>query len=1051
MRVIALSSDDKASMEVEFTDGATIVCHPNHEWFVFDRTKNSAYRNARFIYETKHMLERGLWMGERNSRGGRGRFQVDSGIRIAGRQVELPVPPYVLGVWLGDGTAEKNCITYSPSDIAIVKRIERTGIKRTTTNTHPQTGVRTDYFRDLYALLVENDLLGNKHIPPIYFTASLDQRLHLLAGLIDSDGYVYERNGRTVISSSDSNLVRDISRLIATFGWRVTQSWADPQLSSSGIQGKKAVCQITFSLDLRIPCALERKQTTHFDPVARRRSIKHIRQVKPVPGRCIQVESGIYLAGDTLVPTHNSELVSTRLPSFWLAHNPDLPVAMVSYAASLSYRNSRNARAVLQDPRFQFIFPGISLDPKNNRVEDWHLDRFRGYAMAVGVGGPITGHGFGLGLIDDPIENWAAAQSDTLRESIWQWWLGTFKTRLWEGASTIFMMCMPGETPVLMSDGTWRRLDTIRPGEMVKSYDNGELVNRQVEAFLPQGRKFVYEIKTGNHAIKATPNHPFLVEQKDGKRVWVRADKLEKGDQIVVLGQNGSGVNPRNLDEDDCWTLGFMFGDGWMGHNPRKDTGAMRWFTCVAIGEDDAPAKRVVEYINRKFSVRPRKTTGRYYRTDNARVGRWFESLGLIGDAHSKRIPELVFRLPVDLRRAFLDGLMEADGYTDDRHRGQINLTSKPLVEQVKLLAESCGYRTSNIYRHHGIYQPPGSPEPIEADSYNIQFQQNRIAQSQFETATIRSVRRINSVPVYDLTVADTHNFIAWGCVVHNTRWHEDDLAGRILDHEGTVKEGGKWEVLTYPALATEDDLLGRDVGEALAPSRFSRNWLIDFRNTSVEQVWQAEYQQRPIPPEGDFFKIGRIDIVNNVPAEVCRIIDGVPVNIKGGCRFWDLAGTEKKTAKRDPDSTSGTLVVEHEGYYYVLDNINVQYGPDQVEDLIKQTAKLDGTNVKVRIEQEPGQSGKAQIEYYVKLLAGFDVDGVPATGDKKVRAAGWAAQINHGNVYLLKGPWNKKWLAQHANFPHGTHDDDVDSSAGSFNEVTLGEEEWSRPDFAHL
>jgi predicted phage terminase large subunit-like protein len=725
VRVIAISEQGIADREVEFSDHSAIRCHAKHEWSVFDRSMSSEHRHRPFIWETDALREHGLIYGKRGNRGSRSVFQLDAPVGIKGRHRDLPVDPYVLGVWLGDGTESKNCVVYHPSNRAIVDRMARHGMLLTAGSTHSETGCETGYFRELYGQLNSAGLLGNKHIPDAYFTSSIEQRLQLLAGLIDTDGYVYPRNGRTVFSTGNDRLVRDVSRLIATLGWRVTHSWAEPAISSSGIRGRQPVCQITFNPTVDIPVELGRKKNPKIEPIERRRSIVDIRDIPPEPGRCIQVEGGIYLAGDRLIPTHNSELVSTRLPSFWLAHNTELPVAMVSYAASLAKRNSRYARSVMDSPFYQEIFPGIMPDEKNWRIEDWHVKNRKGYAMAVGVGGPITGHGFGLGLIDDPIENWAAAQSETLRETIWQWWLGTFRTRLWEGASIIFMM----------------------------------------------------------------------------------------------------------------------------------------------------------------------------------------------------------------------------------------------------------------------------------------------------------------------------------------TRWHEDDLAGRILDQEGTVEEGGEWEVLSYPALAEdpETDPLGRKVGEPLAPSRYSRNWLVNFRDKSVEQVWQAEYQQHPVPPSGDFFKVGRIELVEAIPAELGRVIRGVPVALTGGARYWDLAGTERKTAKREPDSTSGSLMNQHVGLYYWLDNINVQYGPDRVEQIIKQTANLDGDRVRIRIEQEPGQSGKAQIAHYVTLLAGFDVEGIPSSGDKMVRAAAFAAQVNSGNVRMLKAPWNKKVLAVLANFPHGREDDDVDSGAGAFNSLDLEGKKWRKQGFASV
>ncbi|MFV2044342.1 MAG: phage terminase large subunit [Anaerolineales bacterium] len=431
-----------------------------------------------------------------------------------------------------------------------------------------------------------------------------------------------------------------------------------------------------------------------------------------------------------------SELVSTRLPSYWLAHNPELPVALVSYGASLAYRNSRYARSVFESPQYKEIFPHMMGDTSNWRMHDWHILDDKGYVLAAGVGGPLTGHGFGLGIIDDPIENWAAGQSETLRESVWQWWMGTFKTRMWEKGRIVFMM----------------------------------------------------------------------------------------------------------------------------------------------------------------------------------------------------------------------------------------------------------------------------------------------------------------------------------------TRWHEDDLAGRILRREGRIEEGGKWTVISYPALADHKeglDALGRKPGDALAPSRYSREYLEDFRDDVGPHVWSAEFQQKPTKPEGDLFKIGRIQLVNAVPAEVAdvylpdpteRFPEPFPVirQVFKGTRAWDLAGSTKKVQKQDPDYTVGFLVVIHEGSVYLLDMVREQMSPDQAEQMVRITAGTDGKKVRVRIEREPGQAGIYQIDNYIKMLMGYDVDGMSATGDKMVRSSTLASQVNAGNVFMLRALWNKFALNELAGFPNAAHDDIVDAAAYAFNDQATGVM-WVKMDFKSI
>lgn len=141
-------------------------------------------------------------------------------------------------------------------------------------------------------------------------------------------------------------------------------------------------------------------------------------------------------------PQHGkSELVSVRLPAFFLARHPNKPVIVASYAASLAYRMSRHARGVVESAEFGLLFPSVKTNPISRAVNHWELSPpHRGALVAAGVGGPITGHGASLGVIDDPFENWAQAQSETIRDRVWEWWKGTFRTRIWEGGSIVLIM-----------------------------------------------------------------------------------------------------------------------------------------------------------------------------------------------------------------------------------------------------------------------------------------------------------------------------------------------------------------------------------------------------------------------------------------------------------------------------------------------------------------------------------------------------------------------------------------------------------------------------------
>ena len=105
-----------------------------------------------------------------------------------------------------------------------------------------------------------------------------------------------------------------------------------------------------------------------------------------------------------------------------------------------------------------------------------------------------------------------------------------------------------------------------------------------------------------------------------------------------------------------------------------------------------------------------------------------------------------------------------------------------------------------------------------------------------------------------------------------------------------------------------------------------------------------------------------------------------------------------------------------------------------KVEQLIVNTAKHDGLNVMIGLEQDPGQAGKMEVEYLIRQLAGFSVKAILATTSKQVRAKPLSSQCESGNVKICRGDWNKPFLATLENFPEGDKDDDVDSASGAFN-----------------
>lgn len=172
------------------------------------------------------------------------------------------------------------------------------------------------------------------------------------------------------------------------------------------------------------------------------------------------------------------------------------------------------------------------------------------------------------------------------------------------------------------------------------------------------------------------------------------------------------------------------------------------------------------------------------------------------------------------------------------------------------------------------------------------------------------------------------------------------------------------------------------------------------------------------------------------------EIVDAVPA---GGreLRFWDLAATARKSA----DYTASCKGVIVDKVIYILDATNEQIDPARTDKTMLNTAGQDGRQVVVRWEQEGGASGKRDTYHIVTMLAGYDARGILPQGDKITRAKPLAAQALAGNVKLLRGAWNERWL-NHMHAQDGkptTHDDEMDAASGMYSELLHLSGAWTR------
>ena len=331
--------------EVHFSDGAVIVADAEHQWLTETRaarkSKSAAERgynrtrNQRIfpsVVTTAQMAET-----VRCGREGRANHAIGTTGALQGASTDLPLDPYVLGAWLGDGHTRGNRITSETAEIPMyieargydVRPHGRMLYSITLPSSEPAerhtcpdcggrltgaylcAGCRADH-GTFTALLRKIGVLGAKHIPAAYLRAPEPVRRDLLAGLMDTDGTVVKGVGSCQFAVTDRRLADGVFELVVSLGYKCGRT-SKPVL---GRTPESSTCYILNFSTVDDVFHLERKRLLHKEQrpstTARigRRYVKDVVAIESVPVRCVQVDNDdhLYLAGRAMIPTHNSTL-----------------------------------------------------------------------------------------------------------------------------------------------------------------------------------------------------------------------------------------------------------------------------------------------------------------------------------------------------------------------------------------------------------------------------------------------------------------------------------------------------------------------------------------------------------------------------------------------------------------------------------------------------------------------------------------------------------------------------------------------------------------------
>ena len=562
----------------------------------------------------------------------------------------------------------------------------------------------------------------------------------------------------------------------------------------------------------------------------------------------------------TFPPRHGkSEQTSRKLPAFILGHYPHMEIILASYGISLAEQFSKHVIQLLKDERYQNLFPGTQLHPDDQAMSGWRTTAGGGFKPA-GVGVGVTGMG---------------------------------------------AHCFPAGTPVLTSAG-YVAIEDVVPGMSVytRDVDTGMMGYRPIQAVdshVTQHR-LVEVVTSSGRRVRATPDHRFYVPAVG----WVEAAQLRSGDELIVV---GSG-HPMHSVPSACTSYSGRHEEAhttWDNHDVllQEVPGSQRAEDLSYLPED-VPSHSVPERAVLLDAVHTgAETTG----------GQAVSSVsGLI---QATQLPDT----------ALLADLCQCSTCSAYAGQGEPALQGWPELRPVVPAHASAGHGTrqglcgvpvdgASAYTPH---QPRSCGQSCGEPYVAVSNAPHSSPQVGHDTVSVVGYVGEAGERVYDIQVEGTHCFFAGSVLVHNcliiddpfkdrqeadsdtvrnstwdwytdvamtrlapgggiliinTRWHDDDLSGRLLammnDPEQDQTHIDQWDLVNFAAIAEDDEYLTLDhrlvtepeegaklvrrAGDALHPARYPTSLLLRMKATMHPRSWNALYQQKPVPDDGEFF-----------------------------------------------------------------------------------------------------------------------------------------------------------------------------------------------------
>ncbi|WP_337975667.1 replicative DNA helicase [Cellulomonas sp. NTE-D12] len=739
---------------VTFDDGSTIVADAWHQWATRTRADRRRSDRGRLGIRTTEELAATLRCATVDQRAN---HSVDTAAPLDLPEAELLVDPYVLGVWLGDGSADG--ARFVSADPEIAMEIESRGyVAPATVWSRGPAGTRgygialppAEPFAerecevcgapDVEWRLRTLGVLGSKHIPAQYLRASERQRRDLLAGLLDTDGTV-NPTGSVQLTFTDERLATDARELVHTLGYR---SGLSTRRVAGSRESRSTAYTITFTTDDDV-FLLERKRLVHKDrrrpstPRLRQRMVVAVDRVDSVPVRCVEVEHAdhLYLAGPAMIPTHNSTLGIDIARSASIKHNMasvvfslemsrnEITMRLLSAEARVHLQKMRTGQMgeddwakvaqtmgkISEAPLFIDDSPNMSLmeiRAKCRRLKQRHdlklviIDYLQLMSSGKRVESrqqEVSEFSRALKLLAKELEVPVIAISQLNRGPEQRTDKKPQMSDLRESG------CLTEDTRILRADtGAETTLGELyalgaRDVPVWALDDRLQYVRRHLTHVFPTGVKPVFRLTLASgKRVTATANHPFLTYEG-----WTPLEELSVGSRLGVPRHVPGPERTAHWDDRKVVMLAHLLGDGSFVRRQPIRYASIDEANLAAVS--DAAAAFGITPLRDDYAA-ARVTTLRLpapYRLARGKrnpIAEWLDDFGLFGArSHEKFVPTEVFHLPKQQIALFLRHIWATDGSVTVNATGRggricYASTSRRLAEQLAVLLLRFGIST---------------------------------------------------------------------------------------------------------------------------------------------------------------------------------------------------------------------------------------------------------------------------------------------------------------------------------------------------------------------